>query len=211
MSTKIYNGIKFKSNDFNVVLKQLKDLRKPAKDIALKELKESKIRVFIGLNDLINSDPYEILKEMEISSNKTYRNHSDMLINFHVIIFPHKNGNIYGYYFNDIDEYSKLIKNISDDYHYQNSTDMSNYDWDKEDWNTMSKERQDELEKDWEERCEIWEELMGDRTFVENGFLYEIVDGGRDLWGYRIVDDIKIIQDKLKLILNRKNKLNNLK
>jgi len=209
MSTKIYNGIKFKSKDYNVVLKQLKSLKESAKEIALNRLKDYSMKIFIGINDLEDSDPYEVLKKMEQSSNKNMRDHEDILINFHVIIYPHKNGNIYGYFFDDVQEYSKLLltDEICEEYHYQNQTDMSNYDWDKEKWNDMTKERQDELEKDWEERYQIWEDVLGYGTFSENGLTYEIVDGGRDLWGYRIIGEIEKIQEKLKLMKERKDKL----
>jgi len=208
MSTKVYNGIKFKSKDYNEVLKQLKSLREPAKEIAINDLKNSQIRVFIGMKDLIDNDPYEVLKNMEISSNKNFRDHEDISINFHIVVYPHPNGNIYGYFFDDIREYTKLlmVDEICEDYHYQNQSDMSNYDWNI-DWKDIPKEKQDELEKDWEEREQIWDDLMGSGSFTENGFLYEIVDGGRDLWGYRLIGEIEKTQEKYKLQRDRKDKL----
>jgi len=208
MSTKVYNGIKFKSKDFNIVLKQLKSLMEPAKKIAVEKLKESQIRVFIGMKDLIDVDPYEVIKKMEYSAGKSMRDHEDISVNFHVSIFPHPNGNIYGYFFNDVREYKNLlmVDEICEDYHYQNNTDMSNYDWNI-DWDDIPKEKQDELEKDWEEREQIWEYLMGSGTFRENGFMYSIVDGISDMWEFRLYKDIKDTQDKLKLQRDRKDKL----
>jgi len=209
MSTKVYNGIKFKSKDFNIILKQLKSLRAPAKEIAINDLKNFQMRVFIGNEDLIDNNPYDVVKKMEISSNKNMRDHEDILINFHVVIYPHPNGNIYGYFFDDIREYKKLllVDKICEDYHYQNQTDMSNYDEDKESWKSMTKKRQNELENNWEERNDIWEYLIGYGTFSENGFLYEIVDGGRDLWNFRLNKEIVFFQDKYKLQRDRKEKL----
>lgn len=212
MSTKVYNGIKFKSKDYRIVLEQLKGLRDPAKEIALNDLKKSQIKVFIRVNDLVDTDPYDVLKGMELSSNKNMKDVMDIAINFTISIFPHKNGNIYGYFFDDIREKYKnilLVDDICEDYHYQNQSDMSNYDWDIN-WDDIPEEKQFELEKDWKEREEIWEDLMGDGTFAENGFMYDIVDGGRDLWSYRIVGEIKKIQDKLKHQKERKDKLENL-
>lgn len=210
MSTKVYNGIKFKSKDFNVVLQQLKNLREPAQKIAIKKLKERQIRVFIGMNDLVDVDPYEVIKKMEYSAGKTMRTHDDIDVNFHVSVFPHPNGNIYGYHFCDYKEYKQLlmVDEICEDYHYQNQTDMSNYNWDEEKWEDMTEERQNELDKDWEERYQIWEDLMGDGTFRENGFMYSVVDGMSDIWNFRLYDDIKNIQEKLKLQRDRKDKLN---
>ena len=60
------------------------------------------------------------------------------------------------------------------DYHYQNNTDQSNYDWDEESWETMSEERQLELENEWGERYRIWNKIMPDYSAPsQNGLCFD--------------------------------------
>lgn len=64
------------------------------------------------------------------------------------------------------------------DYHYQNSVDQSNYDWDVEKWETMSPGRQKELTKDWDKRRETWDRIIGDGPFYEKGLVFDFVPSG---------------------------------
>jgi hypothetical protein len=50
---------------------------------------------------------------------------------------------------------------------------MSNYDWEKEKWEDMSEERKKELEKDWDERRDIWDEILGYDIPSESGFTFD--------------------------------------
>jgi len=72
------------------------------------------------------------------------------------------------------------IKNADylQDYHYQNSVDQSNFDWDVEKWENMTPERQKELEEDWEERRETWDRIIGDGPFYEKGLVFDFVPAG---------------------------------
>lgn len=72
------------------------------------------------------------------------------------------------------------IKNADflEDYHYQNSADQSNYDWDVEKWENMTPKRQKELTKDWEERRETWDRIIGDGPFYERGLVFDFVPSG---------------------------------
>lgn len=90
---------------------------------------------------------------------------------------------------NQLDKYSQF-----EDYHYQNSTDQSNYDDDKEPWNEMSEERQKELEKEWKERYRIWEKIMPDWSIPsECGLIYNFTP-----IGYKLTCLCNDILDKIK-------------
>jgi len=56
----------------------------------------------------------------------------------------------------------KLIEkyNVFADYHYQNQTDMSNYNEDDEPWKEMATERQVELEDGWNIRKKTWDKIF---------------------------------------------------
>ena len=47
MSTKIYNGIKFKSNNWKEVLEQLLSIRESAKELAMTKLSDEELAAFI--------------------------------------------------------------------------------------------------------------------------------------------------------------------
>lgn len=212
MSTKIYNGLKFKETNLIAILKQLQGIVPKAKEIARKHVIDIEIGKIVALKNLFDVDKYEVLKQLELSSAKPElsKNWEDLCIDFSVFIYPHSNGNYYGYHFCDLRDYKSLLTEFTEDYHYQNQSDQSNYDWEKEPWNEMSEERQKELSEDWKEREEVWEELLGDDSFRFSGFEYVIVDGTNDLWDFDILQDIINIQKKLKEQKIRKEKLENL-
>lgn len=183
MSTKIYNAYKVKNMNLFELLKYFQEMRKEILQKYTNEHlinfdrvqmdKESEELDFVDdvlsrlkkLDDTNTDDPYDPKKFYVVSS---------------VVVYPHKNENLYVHFFNVRQDILKeYIEDNShfEDFHYQNSTDMSNFDMKKENINTMSTERKKELEDEWEHREEIWDDLLPYMAIpVENGFTFIFTD-----------------------------------
>jgi hypothetical protein len=183
MSTKIYDAYKYNGSLYDL-LNQLKEIRKEYQKEKIDRLSimgiieievEHGKKVFLKdlhkeiLGDLFFGDYLE--KRMKIGYNEPQN------ISASVIIYPYKNGEIYLHFFGLNQKHIKKINGLSD-YHYQNQSDMSNYDWQKEKWEDMSEERKKELEKDWDERRDIWDELLGHDIPSESGFIFNFYPVG---------------------------------
>jgi hypothetical protein len=189
MSTKLYNGIKFKSNNIKEVLDQLISVKETAKQIAIDSISDKDLGLFITANNLLDNDAWYIANEIKdaIASDNYNRWKFKPRLKFTVVVYPTTEGDIYGYYFDaDKKEYNDLIEPFYTDFHYQNNSDRPS----------------DITEEEWDFRREKWDELLKDR-FMDTGFTYEIV-GGDDLDFFDLVDKIKIVLDKLK----REEKIN---
>jgi len=171
MSTKIYNGIKFKSNNFKEVLDQLILLKKPALDLL--EIKDLDIEYIILKNNLIDKDHFTIWDFM---------NNSVEFLSYYifkVIIFPTTEGDIYGYCFNS--KYLGLLDDISDEFSYYDNTDHPE-DIDYADW-------------DW--RGMKWDEILKSYHIKDNGFSYDII-GSNDLDARTFRKRIKEVLEVMK-------------
>lgn len=160
MSTKLYNGIKFKTDDIYQLFEELKGIKEKAIKIGMDNLCSlDTLCHFILDNKLSDFNTYEVKNALEDNLRGNYRTMLDPLFNFSILIFPYK-GKLYGYYFDDdLYEYGELIKEISDDYSYQNQTD-----------------RPDEIsEEEYEERKNVWEDILGYDTMSERGLRYKFV------------------------------------
>jgi hypothetical protein len=73
MSTKIYNGIKFKSNNIHEVIHQLKELRNEAISIGVDGLIQNGLQYFISINNLSDKSKYDILQKIEKNLKKDER------------------------------------------------------------------------------------------------------------------------------------------
>jgi len=183
MSTKLYNGIKFKSNNIREVLDQLISIKDKAKQIALDSIKDKDLDLFINCNKLLEKDPFDISREMLTAMDNTHSGIWRFVPNIHfsVVIYPTVEGDIYGYYFDsNKKEYRDLLEPFYTDFHYQNQSD-----------------RPDDISnEEWDFRCAKWDELLEDR-FKETGLSYEIVTGESfDIW--EIEDKVKSIIGILK-------------
>ena len=159
MSTKLYNGIKFKSSNIYVVFEQLKELKEKLLAISWKYLrKEGYLKYFIMENGLLNEGCYEIHSRLRKNLTEELRKIDDIPFNFSVMVYPYQ-GELYGYYFNDIPEYAEYLTEIADDFSYQDQTDRPEH---------ISK-------AEYKKRREIWEGILKYYTFVENGLRYDIV------------------------------------
>ena len=137
MSTKIYNGIRFKSRNFYEVVSQLYDLKKQAIANSVDELVGDPFTMVRFLKNKFNDDfdiealkdPYnnftfECLNALKSDLDDRLRSSFGIDFNCSVNIIPHPNGNIYGYVFNDrIQQNYDLLLSIADEYGYQNQTD----------------------------------------------------------------------------------------
>lgn len=189
MSTKLYNGIKFKSNNIKEVLDQLISVKETAKQIAIDSISDRDLVLFIEANKLLDNDAWAIANELKdaISSDSYIKWSCKPRLRFSVVVYPTTEGDIYGYYFDcDKKEYNDLIKPFYTEFHYQNQCDKPDNISDEE----------------WEFREQKWDELLKDR-FMDTGFSYEIVSGD-DLDFFDLVEKIKIVLDKLK----REDKIN---
>jgi len=174
MSTKIYNGIRFKSRNFYEVVSQLYDLKKQAIANSVDELVGDPFTMVRFLKNKFNDDfdiealkdPYnnftfECLNALKSDLDDRLRSSFGIDFNCSVNIIPHPNGNIYGYVFNDrIQQNYDLLLSIADEYGYQNQTD-----------------KPDEIsEEEWDERRNIWN-IIFDKyfTFAEAGPKYDLV------------------------------------
>jgi len=189
MSTKIYNGVKFKSRDWKEVLDQLISLKEVAIEMGNNSIRKRDLETFIVANKLIDKDTFDIFSHIKGSVNDDYNNYLfSIRIKFSVMLYPTKEGDIYGYYFTGINEYDKLLDPFVDEYMYYDNTD-----------------RPEELtDEEWDERGKKWDEMVPDR-FSDTGFKYQIVSAD-DLDRRQIQDLIKEVMAYLK----RDNKLEEL-
>jgi hypothetical protein len=177
MSTKIYNAYKYNGSLYNL-LNQLKDIRKEYQEEKIELLSHFttlEIEVENGRKVMLKDLDNEILgdmffvdyleKRMKIGYNEPEN------ISASVVLYPYKN-DIYLHFFGLKQKYIDKIDGLID-FHYQNQSDQSNYDWEKEKWEEMSEERQKELEEDWDNRASIWDEILGYNTPSESGFSFE--------------------------------------
>lgn len=184
MSTKLYNGIKFKSNNIREVLDQLISIKNKANEIALDLLDDRSLALFIEANNLLDKDKWEISRELldalESSNYNKWRLKPRM--HFSVVVYPTQDGDIYGYYFDsDKKEFNDLLKPFYTDFHYQNSSDKPS----------------DVSEEEWKFRELKWDELLPGDKFADTGLQYNIVTGDT-LDIFDLQDKINIILDKLK-------------
>jgi len=182
MSTKIYNGMKFLSRDWKEVLDQLSSIKSKAIEIGNDSVRVGDIELFITSNKLLDKKEWDIFNSIQRS------NHLDCFaiqINFSVILYPTKEGDIYGYYFNSIPKYENLLKPFYTEFCYYDNTDQPDY----------------LTEDEWYDRGEKWDELVPNR-YIDSGFQFTIVSQD-DL-------DRQSIQEKITKVLayvKRDNKI----
>ena len=189
MSTKIYNGIKFNSTDWKEVLEQLRSIKEEAVEQSLNRLTAGLTQFIIG-NKLLDKDYYEIYTELKSALRNPVRSSFLPGFNFSVILYPTREGDIYGYYFDGLSTHSKLLDQFVTEYAYYDNTDHP-----------------DDIDYvDWCARGDKWDELVT-HTFAEAGFLYNIVSE-IDLDKSNILYDIRLLIEPLRLRESRDNKIN---
>jgi hypothetical protein len=197
MSTKIYDAYKYEGN-LQSLLNQLKDIRKEYQEERaniLSVMGKLEIEVENGKKVMLMDLHKEILgdlffgdyldKRMKIGYNEPQN------ISASVVLYPYKE-DIYLHFFGLPNHLIKKIDGIKD-FHYQNQSDMSNYDWNEEKWEEMSEERQKELEEDWDNRRNIWDEILGYDIPSESGFTFDFHPVGYSMTMFckEIIEKIK--------------------
>lgn len=196
MSTTIYNAFIFNGNldELMSILYEIKsEYYKILEDKLpnlnfnnwkLKKKKYSFLPSNITWQELKELDFADYLLENIIEKEKKINDHHPLNIEASVVVYFCEN-KIYVQFFgldrdfqkDILDKYTKF-----QDYHFQNNTDQSNYDWDEEPWESMSEERQLELEKDWAERKRIWNNFFSDCSIPSDiGLSYDFAPKGYQL------------------------------
>lgn len=191
MSTKIYNAFKFEGSGEELIA-ILKDIKKEYVELTknklmrlnyssewiLKKSRYPSLPSDLTWKELKETICSEYLLEDIIRKEEKIGEHHPFNISASAVVYFCEN-NIYIQLFGLPSDYQAhfLTKYTQfKDYHYQNSTDQSNYDWDKEDWESMVEDRQKELETEWDERCRIWDIIMpGYSSPYELGLTFDFV------------------------------------
>jgi hypothetical protein len=173
MSTKIYNGIKFNTNNIETLHQHMNELREEFGVIRdknlLNELTESCFSLYdrrtitpptIDYQPVMNqvhADYYNRQEEVRI---KQVRDPS-VDFSFEICVFPYNN-EFYGMFFTEQKEFSDILQ--SKDY-----VEYFGY------WDNVDPD-EDVSESDWELRGKIWDKLLGEDAIPSrHGFTYEIV------------------------------------
>lgn len=178
MSLKVYNGIKFKSNNIHEILKQLNSMKEhainnfknyytnnPSALLAFindnfNDEYKSKLADIIRNNGKIDKILHEFGEKVRSSMSKRFVRYGDIYANFIVYIIPYR-GKYYGYFISgDIKENENLIYEIADDFHYQNQTDKPN---------GIST-------REWSRRAKFWEYVFYEHEDEMVGLEYRILD-----------------------------------
>lgn len=186
MSTKIYDAYIF-NGKYDEVLPLMKELKR----LTIDQLK-SDISCKISMNEVVLSKHFSWMKEdkrmMDLEWLDLARVLSTIFKNDSLLdLYDFKSPSCVVYMVDDriafqfFQLHSKVKKLIDSDpriidYHYQNSTDQSNYDWRNEKWDDMSSDRKDELTKEWDSREMFWDRVFhGSDTPVDSGLSYSFV------------------------------------
>lgn len=195
MSTKLYTGIKFKSNKLSTVIRQLNSLKEEAKkNVNDTFRKGSKSLNFVHLIFLYEKALEEGMKPLKKNPgvfdmwdferklhNELRKPYNDFSVEFGVTIFERKN-KLYGVYYDQTHENYQMLfdRDIAVDYHYQNQVDKPD----------------DVSNRDWYFRETVWEDIFEDISCCwvpsEAGAVYKIVD----------VDDICITKEVVNDLLD---------
>lgn len=190
MSTKLYTGIKFKSNKLGEVIRQLHSLKEEAVKRVQETFEDQNSPNFIRMcifYMMLEGDGKKIENyfhfERELK-RKMREPYSDIGFDFrfNVVIYERKN-KLYGTYFdNTYKNYQKLFDNgIAVDYHYQNQCDKP----DEVSW------------RDWNFREKVWEDIFEDVSCLwiprEAGVTYDIVTE----------DDIRLNKEIFEKVKNK--------
>lgn len=165
MSTKIYDAYKYHGSLHDIVNVFSGMVERYISDGYLKTKILRNYSPFTEINYKYGELTIKYLKDIdsiwclsEFTENsregKEFRDDITMFVN----VFHHKSGT-YVIFYNTPEEL--IDDKLFTDFHYQDQCDMSNYNEDVEKWESMSPERQKELDDDWDNRRVIWDEVFG--------------------------------------------------
>ena len=189
MSTKLYNGIKFKSNKLGTVIRQLHGLKEEAVKNVMGTFTDPKQLNFMMMcwvygnairEDKSNDTAWQFQRILRQELRKPYNDFNFM---FKVVIFERKN-KLYGiYYDHSYLNYKMLFdRDIAVDYHYQDQSDKPD----------------DVSNRDWNFREEVWSDIFDDISTLwipsEAGAVYDIVDVEDIYVTSSMLDDIRRVR-----------------
>ena len=187
MSLKVYNGIRFKTNNLQKVIEYLHSIRETAYQNARKLNVKDPVRAILTFcehsKDILCLEKEEkhwdfhASRKLADNLDERYRGYDDPPFVFDVVVIPWK-GRLYGcYYCDGIEENERLLDEIAEEYHYQNQTD-----------------RPEEIPtREWNRRGEIWDEIFtAYDTPAEAGLVYRVINSNR------ILNDFELVKELLK-------------
>lgn len=189
MSTKIYNAYRVKGSihDLMDLLKKIRNIHKEfIIEVYKRYVGSFDPKDYKGIIDkpetlatLADHDFGEFLLEKIIRAETERGFNTPLNVDASAVVYFYKK-KIYVVFFGLPRQVLNTLHQcpILEDYHYQNSCDQSNYNWEKEKWEEMPIERQKALAKDWKERQRLWDQLIGEGPFYENGLQFEFVPSG---------------------------------
>lgn len=203
MSTKLYTGIKFKSNKLGEVIRQLHSLKEEAVKRVQKTFEDQDSPNFIRMCIFYmilekEGKKFENYFHFERELKRKMREpYSDIGFDFKfsVVIYERKN-KLYGTYFDHTyKNYQKLFdEGIAVDYHYQDQCDKP----DEVSW------------RDWNFRKKVWEDIFDDISCLwiprEAGVTYDIVTEDDIRLNKEIFEKVK---NKCKELKEKKNEDSN--
>jgi len=207
MSTTIYNAYKFTGKDPYTLLNILKDYRDRYQEDMINTLSKftkldftPKYYKFLEraytMTDLSETSLGSFMLAKIIKEEIEIGMYSPLNIDASCVIYPY-DGEIYIQFFGLHEKF--ISTRFFTDYHYQDQSDISNYDEDTEPWDEMTINRQYELDADWENRKKLWDKVLG-YTYVpsDNGFLFNFHPTGSNLSVFcnDVLDKIKPIEDE---------------
>lgn len=167
MSTKIYNAYIVKDLNIESLIQVLREIKVKYFNHCIKLLKEESY-IFKEAYNIRKShrDIYKQIMSSIISQINDIEN-----IEATCVVYFHKN-KIYiqfsGVPYEIINQYK-----FFQDFHYQNSSDMSNYTGE---WKNLTSKEKSKLRYDWHKRKRIWDEILpGSGVPSECGLSYEFI------------------------------------
>lgn len=162
MSFKVYNGVRFKTNNLYELKNQLFSIKEKCAKVANEHLTIDDIYLLISLSlrkPVEKCTSVEVWKQMceDIEQRKSY----SPFFYFTVCVYPYEDGTLYGTIFADgLNEFKEAIKDICDEFGFWTNTD-----------------KPEELsDEEWEHRSEVWHKIFDKcHSFKDAGFMYDIV------------------------------------
>lgn len=200
MSAKIYEGVKFVSDNIYDIYKSLMGLRDKCIDIGVNHLLSDDyigtIKSYMLFEQLYYQNASKIVHLIQREFDKQYRSHSAPSFLFEIIIYPHSSGQFFGTYFTDrIPEYRNLLfaRHVVEDFHYQNQSDIPDGISDEE----------------WGVRKKIWDDIFdhGD-SFSEKGMIVKIVQSKHMFYNKNNISRIYHRIEELKQSLQNEDSKN---
>lgn len=195
MSTKIYNGIKFKAKNFKELFESIQKIRPEIEALSQEMYSKYLHRLATELYDdsvmcgVEGKDFFyrakQFFKQMCDESDFKNIRHPDEDLSFSISVFPLGN-KFLGIYHTEHEEYVEILRryDIIEDYHYQNSTDKP------ENINTRF----------WNKRCKDWDKVLGWDKIYKRSFSFELIKSIEFFRFSRNIDYLPSFEQRVKRI-----------